>query len=64
MKFLATHGVEADRIRLSQSASFEPLTTRLETSWQNENNCVEVFVLTNVVDKVSGTTQASTSGGE
>ncbi len=28
MKFLAAHGVEPDRIRLSQSASFEPLTTR------------------------------------
>ena len=54
MKFLAAHGVEADRIRLSQSASFEPLTTRLETSWQNENNCVEVFVLTDVVDKALG----------
>src|SRR3954465_9069447 len=64
MKFLATHGVEADRIRLSQSASFEPLTTRLESSWQNENNCVEVFVLSNVVDKVSETTQASTTAAE
>jgi outer membrane protein OmpA-like peptidoglycan-associated protein len=63
-KFLLKHGVEEDRIRLSQSASFEPLTTRLETSWQNENNCVEIFVLTNVVDKVSGTTQASTSAAE
>jgi len=64
MKFLAAHGVEADRIRLSQSASFEPLTTRLEAAWQNENNCVEVFVLTDVVDKISSTTQASTSGAE
>jgi len=64
MKFLTAHGVEPDRIRLSQSASFEPLTTRLETSWQNENNCVEVFVLTDVVDKVSSTTQASTSAAE
>ena len=64
MKFLGSHGVEADRLRLSQSASFEPLTTRLETSWQNENNCVEVFVLTDVVDKISTTTQASTSAAE
>jgi chemotaxis protein MotB len=64
MKFLAAHGVEADRIRLSQSASFEPLTTRLETSWQNENNCVEIFVLTNVVDKASEAAQASTSSAE
>src|SRR4051794_41008791 len=29
MKFLIAHGVEVDRIRLSQAASFEPLTTRL-----------------------------------
>jgi chemotaxis protein MotB len=63
-KFLLKRGVEEDRIRLSQSASFEPLTTRLETSWQNDNNCVEVFVLTDVVDKVSNTTQASTSAAE
>jgi chemotaxis protein MotB len=64
MKFLVSHGVEADRLRLSQSASYEPLTTRLETSWQNENNCVEVFILTDVVDKVSDTTQASASAGK
>src|SRR4051812_10568361 len=64
MKFLTAHGVEGERIRLSQSASFEPLTNRLESSWQNENNCVEVFVLTDVVDKVSGTTQASTPAAE
>lgn len=64
MKFLIAHGVEPDRIRLSQAASFEPLTTRLESSWQNENNCVEVFVLTDVVDKVSGTTQATTSAAQ
>jgi chemotaxis protein MotB len=64
MKFLIAQGVEPDRIRLSQTASFEPLTTRLETSWQNENNCVEVFVLTDVVDKVSGTTQPSTTAGQ
>ena len=64
MKFLASHGVEPDRIRLSQSAAFEPLTTRLESAWQNENNCVEVFLLTDVVDKVSATTQDGAHGGE
>ena len=64
MKFLIAHGVEPDRLRLSQAASFEPLTTRLESSWQNENNCVEVFVLTDVVDKVSGTTQPSATAGQ
>lgn len=64
MIFLATHGVEADRIRLSQAASYEPLTNRLEASWQNENNCVEIFLLSDVVDKVSATTQASSSAAE
>jgi chemotaxis protein MotB len=57
MRFLTTHGVEPERVRLSQSASYEPLTTRLEAAWQNENNCVEVFLLTDVVDKVTNTTQ-------
>jgi chemotaxis protein MotB len=64
MKFLVSHGVEAERIRLSQSASYEPLTTRLEAAWQNENNCVEVFVLTDIVDKVSNTTQRSVPAAE
>jgi chemotaxis protein MotB len=64
MKFLVSHGIESDRIRLSQSASYEPLTTRLEAAWQNENNCVEIFVLSNVVDKLSDTTQASGSAAE
>jgi chemotaxis protein MotB len=59
MRFLTTHGVEPERVRLSQSASYEPLTTRLEAAWQNENNCVEVFLLTDVVDKVTNTTQAA-----
>ncbi len=63
MKFLLGKGVEGDRIRLSQSASYEPLTTRLEASWQDENNCVEVFVLNNVVDKITETTR-SNSGAE
>ena len=56
MKFLVDHGVEADRIRLSQSAAFEPLTTRLESSWQDENNCVEVFLLTEMSGREPGTT--------
>jgi chemotaxis protein MotB len=59
MKYLLAHGIEPDRIRLSQSASFEPLTTRLEASWQDENNCVEVFLLTEVSTKAPGTTPAS-----
>jgi hypothetical protein len=59
MKSLIAKGVEPDRIRLSQSAAYEPLTTRLESEWQNENNCVEVFLLTEVAGKSPGTTPAS-----
>jgi chemotaxis protein MotB len=59
MRFLAEHGVEIDRIRLSQSAANEPMTNRLENAWQNENNCVEVFVLTDVVNKVAGAAQGN-----
>jgi hypothetical protein len=44
---------------LSQSAAFEPLTTRLESAWQDENNCVEVFLLTEVVGRVPGTAHAA-----
>jgi chemotaxis protein MotB len=54
MGFLVANGVESDRIRLSQSAAYEPLTTRLESAWQDENNCVEVFLLTQVVDRIPG----------
>jgi chemotaxis protein MotB len=55
MRYLLENGIESDRIRLSQSSAYEPLTTRLESAWQNENNCVEVFLLTQVVDKMPGT---------
>jgi chemotaxis protein MotB len=64
MKYLISHGVEPDRIRLSQAASFEPLTTRLESSWQDENNCVEVFLLTEFASKTPGTTPASNHAPE
>jgi chemotaxis protein MotB len=59
MKFLIAAGVEPARIRLSQAAAYEPLTTRLESEWQSENNCVEVFLLTEVAGKSPGTTPAS-----
>jgi chemotaxis protein MotB len=54
MQFLQKNGIEPDRIRLSQSAAFEPLTTRLESAWQDENNCAEVFLLTAVVERTPG----------
>jgi chemotaxis protein MotB len=59
MQYLQQNGIELERMRLSQSAAFEPLTTRLESAWQDENNCVEVFLLTAVVDKLPGTSHAS-----
>ena len=55
MRFLETNGIEPERIRLSQSAAYDPLTTRFEAQWQDENNCAEVFLLTEVVDIVPGT---------
>jgi chemotaxis protein MotB len=55
MAYLLKNGVEPERLRLSQSAAYEPLTTRLESAWQDENNCVEVFLLTDVAERVPGT---------
>jgi chemotaxis protein MotB len=60
MQFLVANGIEQDRIRLSQSASYEPLTTRLESSWQDENNCCEVFLLTEVTTQTPGSTPTTT----
>jgi chemotaxis protein MotB len=59
MKFLQSKGVESERIRLSQSAAYDPLTTRFESAWQDENNCVELFLLTEVVEDVPGTSSAA-----
>ena len=56
MRFLVLHGIEPERLRLSQSAAYEPLTSRLESAWQDENNCVEVFLLSEVAQRVPGTT--------
>jgi chemotaxis protein MotB len=57
MRFLVLNGVEPERVRLSQSAAYEPLTSRLESAWQDENNCVEVFLLTEVAERAPGTRQ-------
>jgi chemotaxis protein MotB len=59
LRFLKENGIEADRIRLSQSSAYEPLTTRLESAWQDENNCVEIFLLATVADRVPGTSPSS-----
>jgi chemotaxis protein MotB len=52
--FLEAHGIELKRIRLSQASPHEPINARLETASQNENDCVEVFLLTEVVEGQPG----------
>jgi chemotaxis protein MotB len=61
MNFLEQQGVEPQRMRLSQAAAFEPLTTRIEANWQNDNNCVEVFLLNEVLENAPGTEQSGKS---
>jgi flagellar motor protein MotB len=64
MRFLESNGIEPERIRLSQSAAYDPLTTRFEAEWQDENNCAEIFLLTEVVDILPGTTSAAPAPAE
>jgi chemotaxis protein MotB len=61
MRFLGENGIEQERIRLSQSAAYEPLTTRLESAWQDENNCAEIFLLAAIADKVPGTSPSGSA---
>jgi chemotaxis protein MotB len=61
LKYLEQQGIEPERVRLSESAAFEPLTSRVESNWQNDNNCVEVFLLNEVVENAPGT--AGGAGG-
>lgn len=56
MNFLLHNKIEPERIRLSQTAANDPLTTDLAASMQNENDCVEVFLLTETSTKAPGTT--------
>jgi chemotaxis protein MotB len=59
LEFIEQQGVEPERIRLSESAGYEPLTKRFEANWQNDNNCVEVFLLNEVIDNVPGTERST-----
>lgn len=61
MNFLIEQGIEPERIRLSQSAANEPLTTRYETSLQKENNRVEIFLLDTVAADTPGTEAAKST---
>jgi hypothetical protein len=58
MDYLGQHGVEPDRLRLSQSAAFEPVSRRVETTWQSENSRVELFLLNELTDAQPGTQKA------
>lgn len=55
MQYFAERGVEPDRLRLSQSAAFDPLTKRIETALQGENSRVEIFLLDEMADDRPGT---------
>ncbi len=55
MDYLAANGIEPERIRLSQSAANERLTSRVEAAWQSENSRVELFLLNELIDKLPGT---------
>jgi chemotaxis protein MotB len=59
MDYFEQHGIAADRMRLSQSAAYEPLTSRIETAWQGENSRVEVFLLDELADDRPGTEPAT-----
>lgn len=63
MQFLIDHGIEADRIRLSQAASNEPLTVRYETTLQRANNRVELFLLDTVATESPGTQASAAADG-
>lgn len=54
MKYLVENGVEPERIRLSEAAAFEPITTRIESAWQKENSRVEIFLLSELADDLPG----------
>ncbi|MBI3468338.1 MAG: OmpA family protein [Planctomycetes bacterium] len=54
MKYLVDHGIEPQRIRLSQSGVYEQ-TVRSGPDWSKENSRVEIFALNEFVDALPGT---------
>jgi chemotaxis protein MotB len=64
MKYLRDHGVEPERLRLSQAGAYEPVTNRIESAWQKENSRVEVFLLSEMADDVPGTQKSSRAVGD
>lgn len=54
LDFLVTHGIEPQRVRLSQSASYEPLVDALTKTWPRENSRVEIYLLNEWTDPKPG----------
>jgi chemotaxis protein MotB len=55
MNFLIAKGVEADRFRLSQASSFEPLTISGNVADVKKNARVEVYLLDEITEDLVGT---------
>jgi chemotaxis protein MotB len=64
MNYLERHGVEPERLRLSQAGAYEPITNRIESAWQKENSRVEIFLLSEMADDVPGTQTSTKAAGE
>jgi hypothetical protein len=45
MKYMMQHGIEPDRIRLSQDGSYEPYSQRDEPLFRDMNSRVEIFAI-------------------
>jgi chemotaxis protein MotB len=55
MDFLVAKGVEADRFRLSQASSYEPLTISGDPADVKKNARVEVYLLDEITEELAGT---------
>ena len=55
MKCLVDNGIEPERIRLSQAAAYEPHTISDEPNKQNKNARVEIHMLNEFVEDLTGT---------
>jgi chemotaxis protein MotB len=62
MKYLEEHGIEPDRVRLSQAGASEPVTNRIESAWQRENSRVEIFLLSEMADEQPGMQKSGQTG--
>jgi chemotaxis protein MotB len=54
MKYLERHGVEPERIRLSQAGPFEPHSISEDPEKQAGNSCVDVYMLNEFADETVG----------